>query len=90
MAQRRSAAPHKAWAAQALLAGKSAPLGVQPVAGVLQAGRDASVGVMLVVHEGVLYRETSPVKAWFLVAEAIGRSCCLRSQLSPLRRGLLR
>jgi hypothetical protein len=57
---------------------------------VLQAGRDASVGVMLVVHEGVLYRETSPVKAWFLVAEAIGRSCCLRSQLSPLRRGLLR
>ena len=44
---------------------------------------------MLVVHEGVLYRETSPVKAWFLVSEAIDRSWCLRLQLSPLRRGFL-
>ena len=45
---------------------------------------------MLVVHEGVLYRETSLVEAWFLVSEAIDRSWCLRLHWSPLRRGLLR
>lgn len=90
---RRFGAQLQGWAVEALLAGVGAQLGVKPVARVLQAGRDSSgCGgvVMLVVHEGVLYRETSPVKAWFLVSEAIDRSWCLRLQLSPLRRGLLR
>jgi hypothetical protein len=72
--QSRLAARQQAWAGEALLAGIATPPGVKPVARALQAGRDWTVGVMLVVHEGVLYRETSPVKAWFLVAEAIDRS----------------
>src|SRR6202007_1855411 len=74
---------------EAFVAGEVLTLGVEPVCGVLQAGDNPGVGVLLVVHEGVLYRETSPVKAWFLVSEAIDRSWCLRLRLSPLRRGLL-
>jgi hypothetical protein len=75
-------------ASQALLAGEGSPVEVEPVAGALQTRKTAYLA--LVVHEGVLYRQTSPVKAWFVVWEAKDRSWCLWSQLSPLRRGFLR
>ena len=62
------------WAVQTLLAGEGSAFGVEPVAGMVQAGGVAGVNVTLVVHEGVLYRETSPAKAWFLVLRDHDRS----------------